>query len=51
MEEYTEAFYQLVDQVDLNESEEQMIARFLSGLKPSIQDALSLHQLWSVSEA
>ena len=31
-------------------SKEQMIARFLSGLKPSIQDALSLHQLWSVSK-
>ena len=28
-----------------------MIARFLSGLKPLIQDALSLHQLWSVFEA
>ena len=28
-----------------------MIARFLSGLKTLIQDALSLHQLWSVFEA
>ena len=28
-----------------------MIARFLSGLKILIQDALSLHQLWSVFEA
>ena len=51
MEEYIEAFYQLVARVDLNEIEEQMVARFLSGLKPPIQDALSLHQLWSVSEA
>ena len=51
VEEYIEAFYQLVAQVDLNESEDQMIARFLSGLKPSIQDALSLHQLWYVFEA
>ena len=50
-EEYIEAFYQLVARVDLNESEEQLVARFLSGLKPPIQDALSLHQLWSVSEA
>ena len=48
VEEYTEAFYQLVARVDLNESEEQMVARFLSGLKPPIQDALSLHQLWYV---
>ena len=50
-EEYTEAFYQPVARVDLNESEEQMVARFLSGLKPPIQDALSMHQLWSVSKA
>ena len=51
MEEYIEAFYQMVARVDLNESEEQMAARFLSGLKPPIQDALSMHQLWYVSEA
>lgn len=51
VEEYTEAFYQPVTRVDLNESEESMIARFLSGLKSSIQDALSLHQLWSISKA
>ena len=51
VEEYTEAFYRLVAQVDLNESEEQLVARFLSGLKPPIQDALSLHQLWYISKA
>ena len=51
MEEYTEAFYQMVARVDLNESKEQMAARFLSGLKPPIQDALSMHQLWYVSKA
>ena len=51
MEEYTEAFYQLVARVDPNKSEEQLVARFLSGLKLPIQDALSLHQLWSVFEA
>ena len=42
VEEYTKAFHQLVVRVDLNESEEQMVARYLSGLKSSIQDALSL---------
>ena len=51
MEEYIEALYQLVAQVDLNKSEEQMIARFLNSLKTLIQDALSLHQLWSISKA
>ena len=51
VEEYTEAFHQLVVRVDLNESEEQMVARYLSGLKPSIQDVLSLQSLWNVLEA
>ncbi|XP_065620600.1 uncharacterized protein LOC136063732 [Quercus suber] len=51
VEEYTEAFHQLVVRVDLNESEEQMVARYLSGLKPSIQDVLSLQSLWNVSKA
>ena len=51
VEEYIEAFHQLVERVDLNESEEQMVARYLSGLKPSIQDVLSLQSLWNVSEA
>ena len=35
----------------MNESEEQMVARYLSGLKPSIQDVLGLQSLWNVSEA
>ena len=51
VEEYTEAFDQLVVRVDLNESEEQMVARYLSGLTPSIQDVLSLQSLWNVSES
>ena len=45
VEEHIEAFHQLVERVDLNESEEQMVARYLSGLKPSIQDVLSLQSL------
>ena len=44
-----EAFHQLVVREDLNESEEQMVAGYLSGLKPSIQDVLQ--SLWNVLEA
>ena len=38
-----EVFHQLVIRVELNESEEQMVARYLSGLKPSIQESLALN--------
>ena len=51
VEEYMETFHQLVVRVDLKESEEQMVARYLSELKPSIQDVLSLQSLWNVLEA
>ena len=51
VEQYTEAFHQLVVRVDLNESEEQMVARYLSGLKLPIQDVISLQSLWNVTEA
>ena len=40
--EYTKRFYQLVARVGINDSEEQMVARYLSGLKLIIQDSLSL---------
>ncbi|KAG5545067.1 hypothetical protein RHGRI_017512 [Rhododendron griersonianum] len=51
VDEYTEAFHQLVARVDLNESEDQMIARYISGLTITIQDALAMQTLWTVSEA
>ena len=51
VEEYAEAFYQLIARVDLNESEEQLVAKFVSGLKTHIQDMLCLHTCWMVSEA
>ncbi|KAG5521705.1 hypothetical protein RHGRI_034057 [Rhododendron griersonianum] len=46
-----EAFHQLVARVDLNESEDQMVARYISGLTITIQDALAMQTLWTVSEA
>ncbi|KAG5534031.1 hypothetical protein RHGRI_022247 [Rhododendron griersonianum] len=51
VDEYTEAFHQLVARVDLNESEDQMVARYISGLSITIQDALAMQTLWTVSEA
>lgn len=33
VEKYKEAFHKLVARVDLNENEDQMVARYVSGLK------------------
>ncbi|KAE8676344.1 putative CCCH-type zinc finger family protein [Hibiscus syriacus] len=51
VDDYTEEFYQLVARNDLSETEEQMVARYLGGLRQPLQDVISLHSLWSVSEA
>ena len=51
VDDYTEEFYNLIARNNLFEIEEQLVARYLEGLKQSLQDALSLHSLWIVSEA
>ena len=43
MDEYGDRFYQLISRIDLTETEEQTVARFISGLKISIQDQLVFH--------
>jgi hypothetical protein len=45
--DYIEEFYQLIARNDLSETE-QMVARYLGGLRQPLQDALSLHSLISV---
>ncbi|KAJ0977916.1 hypothetical protein J5N97_013390 [Dioscorea zingiberensis] len=51
VDEYTEDFYQLIARNDLSETEEQLVARYLGDLYQPLQDVLSLHSLWTVSEA
>jgi hypothetical protein len=51
VDDYTEEFYLLVARNDLSETEEQMVARYLEGLRQPLQDAPSLHSLWTVYEA
>jgi hypothetical protein len=48
VDDYTEEFYQLVARNYLFEIEEQMVARYLGGLRQPLQDALSLHLLWTI---
>ncbi|XP_017255857.2 transposon Ty3-I Gag-Pol polyprotein isoform X1 [Daucus carota subsp. sativus] len=50
VDDYTEEFYQLISRNDLSESEEQLVARYLGGLRLNVQEALDLHKFWSVSE-
>ena len=51
VDDYTEEFHQLVARNDLSEIEEQLVALNLGGLRQSLQDVLSLHSIWMVSEA
>ena len=37
--------------LDLQDTEKQQVAQYLSGLKPPIQDALCMYPIWSISEA
>nr|GEV25961.1 hypothetical protein [Tanacetum cinerariifolium] len=50
VEEYTEEFYELVSRNDLSDSEQQLVSRYLGGLRQSIQDVLCLYTFWSVFE-
>ncbi|XP_026433502.1 uncharacterized protein LOC113330924 [Papaver somniferum] len=49
--DYTKEFYQLVARNDINETEEQLLARYIGGLRMQYQDSLNLFDIYSVSEA
>ncbi|XP_028552635.1 uncharacterized protein LOC110101527 [Dendrobium catenatum] len=49
--EYTEEFYRLSARNNLNESTNQLVARYVEGLKEAIQDKLELSTVWSLSQA
>ncbi|XP_028549168.1 uncharacterized protein LOC110102806 [Dendrobium catenatum] len=49
--DYTEEFYRLSARNNLHESENQLVARYIGGLKDPIQDKLELNSVWSLSQA
>ena len=51
VEELTNEFYQLSIRVDHQETDEQLVARYVNCLKFSIQDELSMHRVRNVEEA
>ncbi|PKU71894.1 RNA-directed DNA polymerase [Dendrobium catenatum] len=49
--DYTEEFYRLSARNNLQESENQLVARYVGGLKDPIQDKLELNSVWTLSQA
>ncbi|XP_020692921.1 uncharacterized protein LOC110107104 [Dendrobium catenatum] len=49
--EYTEEFYRLSARNNLTESETQLVARYIGGLKETIQDKLEMNSVWTLSQA
>lgn len=48
--DYTAEFIRLTGRNEIGESDGQKVARYISGLKTSIQDKIGLQTIWIVSE-
>lgn len=51
VEEYSTEFFLLLTRIDIRDSEQQLVARFVGGLRQKIQHTLNLFHTLSVSEA
>lgn len=51
VDEFTEKFHYLVARNDIRVDEDQLVAHYLNGLRPPVQEALAVHPLWNVTEA
>ncbi|KAJ9567936.1 hypothetical protein OSB04_003902 [Centaurea solstitialis] len=49
--DYTAEFLRLSERNEIGESDGQKVARYISGLKPTIQDKIGLQTMWTVAEA
>lgn len=50
MRDYAGEFYRLNARTNINETEDQQVARFIDGLRDPIQDQFSFHPVWKLSE-
>ncbi|KAE9452329.1 hypothetical protein C3L33_15778, partial [Rhododendron williamsianum] len=48
---YTEQFYKLLSRINLTETDDQLVARYTSGLKLNLQGELMMHPIHSLEEA
>ena len=51
MEDYTTKFYQLLARNEIYETEDQLVARYISGLRVQIQETVNLFDPISISTA
>ena len=51
MDEYTTEFYQLISRNELQEIEDQLVARYIGGLRAQIQDTINMFDPISVFAA
>ncbi|KAG6527173.1 hypothetical protein ZIOFF_009267 [Zingiber officinale] len=49
--DYTEEFYKLMARIDNQESEDQLVARYVNGLKATIKDEVEIWQFWKLNDA
>ena len=49
--EYVNEFYRLGARLNLADTEIQKVSRFMSGLKDSIRDELTMNTIWTMNEA
>lgn len=51
VEDYANEFYQMLTRVDIHDSDDQLVARFIAGLRPQLQTMLHQFDPSSVAEA
>nr|KAJ0213789.1 hypothetical protein LSAT_V11C400214880 [Lactuca sativa] len=51
VDDYTTEFYQLIARNDIHETEEQLVARYIGGLRVQIKDSVNMFEPVSISEA